>query len=407
MLLRLNPLLYVICGLTDFAAFILMFTVSRSLAEASVEPWYLGTAGAGLSLVAGIGSLIGGWLAHRFDGRGVFLAGALGIVLSLALCWTGDPSRLSFLPKYWLLGISSGLLYPPLMGWLNQGTDVHANRRGVSRTLILFCVAWNLGVMCGQLTAGALHPRGTDLVYGTGLVVALLNLALAVVAAIQVNRCRREHLPIPATPHPHSELASSFKRLSWLANLGSSFGNSLVIHLFPDLAVSLGIASASHGELLASSRAVIIATYLLLHALTFWHYRFSVAVASQGMAAVGLVIIGTAHSPWVMLVGMTLLGQLVGYNYFSGLYYSTAGSPEKGRALAAGIHEATLATGMAVGTIAGGVVGSLVNHRLPYLLAAVAMLVLLCIQWVAWMRWVERPRRNAIASHAPQPASES
>src|SRR5207237_9755185 len=106
-------------------------------------------------------------------------------------------------------------------------------------------------------------------------------------------------------------------------------------------------------------------------------------------------VIARAESAVPLLIGLALLGQLVGYNYFSGLFYSTAGSSHEQRALAAGIHEATLAAGMAIGTIVGGVLGSRVSQRMPSLLAAVVILVLIVGQSVAWWSWVRplSPRR--------------
>ena len=168
----------------------------------------------------------------------------------------------------------------------------------------------------------------------------------------------------------------------------------MVIHLLPDLAVAIGVQPEAHGKLLASWRGVIVGTYLLMHYVDQWHYRLSTALASQALAAFGLIIIARAESAWALLAGLTLLGQLVGYNYFSGLFYSTAGSSHERRALAAGIHEGTLAAGMAIGTIAGGVLGSLAGRRIPYLLAGVVMLVLIVVQSTAWWRWVPPLRRG-------------
>ena len=90
----------------------------------------------------------------------------------------------------------------------------------------------------------------------------------------------------------------------------------------------------------------------------------------------------------MLLVGLVLLGQMVGYNYFSGLFYSTVGSSDDNRALAAGIHEATLAGGMAVGTIVGGFLGFYVSFRIPYLFAAGVLVLLAVVQTVAWWKWV-------------------
>lgn len=387
--------------LTDFAGFVVVFTVSRSLAEAGAGPLYLGIAGAGLSLTAGVGSLLGGWLACRLDGRVVFFGGVLGIIGSIAACTFVDIQQLWFLPCYWSLGIGLGFLYPPLIGWLNQGEDVHANRRGVSGRLILFCVAWNVGMMCGQLAGGALFSEGVHWAYGAALVAALVNVLLAVEVVRRFARLPATRIDITGQEQEALKLAAAFKRLSWIANLGGVFGASMVIHLLPGLTVLIGVSPDDHGRLLACWRAVIIATYLLMHFAAFWHYRLRVSLAAQSLGACGLVVISQAESAVTLLIGLALLGQLVGYNYFSGLYYSTAGSSHEGRALAAGIHEATLATGMAVGTIAGGVLGSLVSQRMPYLLAAMVIVLLIAVQLIAWWRWL-RPLGVSVAAQHPQ-----
>src|SRR5579864_9427406 len=79
---RLCLLLYFVCGFTDFAVFVLVFTVSRSLADAHAPPWYLGAIGAGFSFAAAVASIVGGWLASRINARAVFVSGALAIALS-------------------------------------------------------------------------------------------------------------------------------------------------------------------------------------------------------------------------------------------------------------------------------------------------------------------------------------
>lgn len=398
-----RPLLFLICGITDFAVFIVVFMVSRGLAEQGADPMRLGIAGAGLSFSSGIFSLIGGWLAQRIEGRVVFLSGAFLTVVSCALCWALPSSSMYFMLSYWLVGLGTGFLYPPLVGWLNEGEHTHLDRQGVSRTLILFCLAWNFGMLCGQLSAGDLFLRGRDWTFGTAFAAALLNLVVAII----VTRLPRREEPENPTPPPTAtaespELGPLFKRLSWFANIGGMFGGSMVLHLLPDLVVAIGIDPELHGQLLAGWRSVIILTYLLMHRLTFWHYRLRTALISQALGAVGLVVISQANSPTTLLIGLALLGQLVGYNYFAGLFYSTAGSTENKRALAAGIHEATLAAGMAIGTIVGGALGSGGHQRRPYACAAGVVLALIVVQIVVWRNRVRR-RTDATISETVDP----
>jgi predicted MFS family arabinose efflux permease len=150
--------------------------------------------------------------------------------------------------------------------------------------------------------------------------------------------------------------------------------------------VSIGVSPARHGVLLAGWRAVIIATYLLMHRCAFWQFRLRTALGSQILGACGLATIACANSAGMLAIGLALLGQLVGYNYFAGLYYSTAGSKHERRSLAAGIHEATLATGMALGSFVGGQLGAHVGQGTPYLLACAVMLGLMLVQYAAWSR---------------------
>ena len=385
-------LLYLISVLTDFSGFVVVFAVSRGLAEAGAEPWYLGLAGAGLSLTVSVSSILSGLLANRFDSRAIFVLGAVTIGASAVLCGLGDSSTSWFLPRYWLLGAGLGFVYPPLIAWLNRGTRTDGDGRDVSRRVILFCVAWNTGMMAGQLTAGSLFEFGPKLTFLVAFAVAAVNALLVGIAARALPVVHEDSQAEVSTPAGNlsAERATRFKRLSWIANLGGMFGGSLVIHLLPDLAVSIGIEADRHGSLLACWRAVIIATYLLMHLTNFWHFLFRVSSVSQALGALGLIVISLADSAATCLVGLALLGQLVGFNYFSGLFYSTMGSPQPNRALAAGLHEGTLAAGMACGTILGGVLGSLFDQRLPYQLAALLLFLLLALQSAICWRW----RRN-------------
>jgi predicted MFS family arabinose efflux permease len=385
---RFRALLYLICTLTDWSTFVVTFTVTRSLAEGGATPLQLGLLGAGFSFAAAVASIASGLAALRWGPPTPFLAGTATLLLAILGCRQFPSDTAPFLAAYVSLGLGLGGLYPPLIGWLNQGEAGTASQRsGVSGRLILFCIAWNLGIMAGQLTGGSLFTQGPPVALGVALLIAIANLGLALWAAWQSARLPR----VPQIPSPSGgdhQRAAAFQKLSWLANLGGMFGGSLVLHLISDLAVSIGIAAERQGEVMALWRVVIIGTYLLMHFATFWQFRMAPSIVSQILGAAGLVVIAQAQSPLSLLAGLALLGQLVGYNYFSGLFYSASGNPAQNRALTAAIHEATLAAGMAVGTTVGGALGNLVGHRVPYLLGAVVVWGVLIAQWIGWWWWV-------------------
>ena len=397
---RLKPLLYLICILADFCGFVVVFAVSRNLAEQQESLWYLGLAGGAFAGSSGVANVLGGWVSHRFDSRIVFLFGALTVLLAVVACGTADTSTAWFLPRYCLLGVGLGSVYPTLIGWLNRDQDAHANRRGVSRTLIIFCVSWNFGMMAGQMTSGALFSKGPEWAYGVAFGAAVVMLALAILAAWLVTLSDRSQKAIRVddasdptqanVPELDRELlvrAAGFKRLSWIANLGGTFGGSLIFHLLPDLAVSIGVPADNHGGLLGYWRSIVIVMYLAMHVSTYWHYRFSTSIIAQALGVVGLLAIAWAESATLLFVGLTLQGLLSGYNYFSGLFYSTAGSSQERRTLAAGLHEATLAVGMSSGTILGGALGTWFGPRVPWFFAAAVLSGLIMIQLIIWSRW--------------------
>jgi len=399
---RLRGLLYLVSALSDFSSFIIVFTVSRKLADLDFGSSYLGMIGAGLSFSSGMGAILGGSLSSRFDGRIVFLTGTSLVVASGLLCALLMPGTIVFLPAYWLLGLGMGLLYPPLIGWLNQDEDAHAQRSNISRRLIFFCISWNLGMMGGQLLGGRLYEQGIAWTIGTGLGAACLNLLLAVVAVRLVRPIQPVIIVGDPVPPAKVKMANTFKRLGWIANLGGVFGGAMVIHLLSDLMVSLGIPAESHGGLLASWRCVIIASYLVMYGFTFWHYRFGVSIASQVLGALGLMVIALAETKSMFFLGLALQGQLIGFNYYSGLFYSTSGSKQEGRALAAGIHEATLAIGMSLGTIAGGWLGTVAGPRAPYWMSAGFILFLIAVQIFARQRWQSDHSENeSISGNEP------
>ena len=67
-----------------------------------------------------------------------------------------------------------------------------------------------------------------------------LGAVVAVLAAARYRPVSRDfHADLAPTP-AETARANGFKRLSWIANLGGTFGGSLIVHLLPGLAVTIG-----------------------------------------------------------------------------------------------------------------------------------------------------------------------
>jgi len=373
-------MLLAIIWVTDFALFMVVFAVSRGLAESGSQSLTLGLVGGGFSLASGLSSLIGGRISDRVGRKRVILCGITGFVVGTWGCLALGAENRFYIPMYILIAAAIGLIYPPIVALLSRGRDAVTDRRDATRIIVVYCITWNVGLISGQLTGGWLYHHDPVRPIQIALLLALINPLLLWVAA-------RSHTSPPAsldqntTAHlEHRAASAAFSRLAWIANIGGAFAMSMVFHLFPLLMIELHIPAREHGGLLALNSVIVVITYLFMHRVPFWHHRFSTAALSQITAAASLLVLASAHSRLGLIVGLVGLGQLVGYNYFASLYYSTTGVTETRRGAASGMHEFTLALGFAAGAIGGGLLGQFAGIQAPYRLGAAFIVVLLVVQ---------------------------
>ena len=374
--------------LTDFAAMLLIFTVSRNLAELEVGLLWMGIVGAAHAFIASASSFIFGRLSDRVGRAQVIVPGILLLFASAFVCICVPFGHWLFLAMYWLGAFSLGLIHPATIAWINTGEERHSYGKSVSRNLIRFCIAWNLGVLSAQYSGGWLFLFGPNTPLACAASIALLNLLVVlhiryggVASRWAMRDTDGDDKPaVPAAGDSLHGLSDTFVQLSWLANLGGAFSVSMILHLFPQLAVSLGVPPNQHGAILAMMRVVVICVYVVLHHTDFWKYRYFSTLAVQSIAVVGLFILFFAQEPIGLYLGVGGLAILTGFNYFSGIYYSNAGHQDDQRGFASGMHEASLGLGIAAGSLCGGVAGSIGGERIPYVLAVIVILVLTGIQ---------------------------
>lgn len=390
-----DRLLYLITFWTDVSAFMAIFTISRSLAEAKVSLMTLGLTGGVFSLLYGVSSIFFGSLSDRLGRRRLILFGQLGTTCcGLALLLLGPDIRFYHYVFYAAYGLVLGSIYSPLMAWLNQDRKVGEYSRGISSVLIRFCLSWNMGLLVGQVTGGLLFSFGNWIplmvVLGSNLLCVILVLLVPLENGYSEGEIQNNSERIAP---PEQALAKSLTTICWISNLAGSFSVAIIIHLLPQLAVSLRVDPEWHGFALALMRVVTVAIYFLLHRTVFWHYRYKTTLIAQFMGIGGLAMLVFAEGVWELMVGLIGIAVLMGHNYFVGLYYSTVGRSESQLGFASGMHEGSIAIGFMMGAIGGGLCGHLIHERAPYLLGIVVIVVLIIPQLIIYVRNV-RPLRQ-------------
>ena len=384
---------------------LLIFAIGRNFAEEGAGLLTLGLVGGGHALALSVSSLLAGPLSDRVGRHRIILPGMCLFLFAAVVCAFASFGSWISLSMYWLSAFSLGMIHPATIAWVNTGkpSSKSGKSHGVSQSLVRFCISWNLGVFVAQVGGGELFLLSPTLPYFAAAVVMVANIFVAirvsqtmsskVLSAAADDDSSTSDVPIgePDVPVDRPDvtggmveagLATStvFIRLAWMANLGGAVAVSMLLHLLPRLAVGLDIPADQHGVILASMRVTAIGVYILLHKTSFWHFRFSVNLIVQLVCAVGLFAIYFAQGSLLLIVGVSFVAILVGFNYFSGIYYGSAGHEESKRGFASGMHEATLGIGVAIGSAGGGILGSIAGERFPYFLASVVVIGLVVLQ---------------------------
>ncbi|MBO51033.1 MAG: hypothetical protein CMJ69_09635 [Planctomycetaceae bacterium] len=377
-------MLYLIAWLTDCALILFIFSATRILAEQRADPWTIGTLGAVFFLASAVSNTIAGSLSDRIGRRIVSIAGGVGLVASLSvpLVFTDGSWRLYV--AYTCVGVSVGHVYPSVIAWLSQG----GGRMEASRRFLRFGIAFNLGILGGQIGGGWLY----DHVSSTAPLLTAIGLALGTVICLL---CVREPQPedgmkgdgaeTVGVSHAERTSARRFIRLAWLANFSGMFSMSTLWFLFPTLAVSLGIPAEKHGVVLGVGRAAVIGVYALMHLVPAWHHRFRYSVLAQMLGLSGMILVCIGRHPTALACGVVMLSVLLAYNYFASLFYNRTGHDDRRKGAAFGLNEAFLSLGASGGSLLGGWASTGLGERAPFQLAAVLIAASLAVQLV-WFR---------------------
>ncbi len=381
--------------LADAGFFCMMFAITRYMADHAAGSWVMGSVGAGVSVCLGGSSILFGRLSDRIGRWPVLTFASLMLVVAAIGCartsWLSDAMYLWYGAAAAAMGAGLG----PAYAWLSESGGGPA-RRSVGRVLILYCLSWNLGALSGQLASGWAYGILEDWPLRLAVGFACANVVAVQVAAVMRRGAAAPAPASPPAPAGDQLLASRFVYMAWLANISGAFCMSMILYLFPQVAVELGVPSDDHGLYLGVGRIVTIATYLLMFRFGFWRMRLSTAIMSQAIAAAGMIAIALArHGAW-LLVGVIGVAHMMGYNYFAGMYYATRGSVDQTRGGFVGMHEASIAVGFASGTLLGGLLGEeLDNVRVPYVLAAAILAVFAVIQVIVYAKSIRPMRRSA------------
>ena len=379
-------MLYLISWLTDCALILFIFSVTRLLAEKQADGITLGVLGALFFLSSAISNAYAGRICDRIGRRLVSLTGAACLVVSLAIFLIPGSAWWQLYLVYPCVGLAVGQIYPPVIALLSHGT----HPRQASLRFLIFGLCFNFGILCGQAGGGWLYDHVSPQAPVQAALVLASGTFLCLCCVRQPSDLTEASQPAP--PHvTHDPLrAEQFVRLGWLANCAGMFSMSTLWFLFPKLLVTLSIPADTHGLILSAGRATVMLCYLTMHLLSHWHFRFRFSMLSQTLGCLGMLTVSFAGSPLTLGLGVILMSVMMGYNYFSSLFYNRHAHADHKQGRGFGLNEAFLGLGAAGGSLLGGLMIGDWGTRAPFGISAVLILVALSLQMIQFRKFNQR-----------------
>ena len=366
--------LYVVSALACFCQTVYVFTLARYFADTGATSLQLGWMGTLEFGAYGVGAWQFGRWSDRIGRRRMVIAGVLILVLIYVV---SIPFRtyVPFLILLLVTGLANGMIWPALIANIatrppDSAGVTDPDSSWLNQRLIMFCVSWNVGLMLGFVAAGQLLPYG--LVPPFAIIASTALTCLLVIVSVPDDPPFADdvakHAPIAAEKHglPAAKKSRRFVHIAWLANVTGATAVGMIFYIFPKLVSALDISPQNHGFMMGTFRVTVIVVYFVLYRSTFWRFRLTTTLLVQSLALAGMLIIATASQVWTLTLGLCLLGLLLGYNYFTSLFYSTSTFNDRTKGKGSGIHEATLALGLATGPLVGGLLSNAGDLRYPY-----------------------------------------
>ncbi|MBP7095153.1 MAG: MFS transporter [Spirochaetia bacterium] len=272
---------------------------------------------------------------------------------------------LAFL-AYAVVGFSTALHWPPLMGWLSRGLEGEK----LGKAAGLFSVSWTSGGIVSPWIAGLVSEQGKFL----PVAAAALFFALEAVFILSSRAWLRDpweaRPDAKAAPAPDRSTALRFPAWIGVALVYAALGVAFTI--FPVYARDeLGLTEGAVGFTLTLRAVLTGSGFALLGRWHGWHFKRALVAAPIALMLPVIAALAFANLPWHFALGFALVGLLMAWAYNNSIFYGASGAPDRDRRM--NVHEALLTTGQFAGAAAGGLVYQAASMKAVFLALALLL----------------------------------
>ncbi|MEJ2647876.1 MAG: MFS transporter [Sedimentisphaerales bacterium] len=266
-----------------------------------------------------------------------------------------------------IAGGATSLFWPFLMSWVSEDLEGAVLNRRLGR----YNGSWSFSLIIGPVIGGMLVEASTFLpvIFTTVAILAcFMFLNLTTNGSVNTTLFDDDN-------HRNGNASldmASIKRFRWMARvvLFSSWACIAIARSqFALLFTGMGNSETMFGVLIAIFGICNFTSMIIAGRYPYWHFKPFLLFLAQSALAVSLVLIIYGSSIPVFILSFVILGCGFGFAYSSHLFYGACGT--KKRSVQMAIHEATISSGIIIGSATGGYLAGKFGLYQPYWFALI------------------------------------
>lgn len=275
-----------------------------------------------------------------------------------------------------LFGVTAGMFWPALVGWLSAGQHGDALNRRLSR----FNATWSAGGIAGTLVAGPLLQVRPWLPFVTAAVVESITITIVATAPRPPEDSPESTSPAGST----APASNAMLRVAALVFAAAWLGMGVLRYPLVSAIKALSLGPRTHSVIAAALSLTLTVVFYFLGRSNRWQRSPGFVVGAGLVAAAALGGIALCSSGWTMgaLVVTATAGMAVGAQ--ADMYWRTSKGSDRTASMAA--HEVLSSTVFAIGSYGGGWVGTELGITWAFPAAAALMGIALLGAVIAALR---------------------
>lgn len=308
----------------------------------------------------------------------VFLGVLMQVILAQLIIRVNSLFLLGLL--FFGFGISTGFLWPPLMGWMSRNRDGELLNRAMAK----YNMSWSLPWMISPYVTGLLYEKSSTLPFQATTLFSILVLILIVSLLL----LRKEMRETGHSEHKIKKAVSSYKDnstplrfLTWIGIFPSFFLLGIFGSVFPIFLRDNFALPESQVGLIVLIRATVTLVFFIWGGKTiFWHFNKRMILLSTPLWALLLGVSVLSHSLIHYILWTALVGVIIGYAYINSMFHCLSGAIERQKRM--NTHEIVLTSAMLGGNLMGGFLLDAYGMNSIILFSMVMMLLAGAIQFL-------------------------